>query len=143
MLSFRPILVAAVALAAVASAIPAPPPPPTLNTRDVLGSLVGTVSGLSGSLDGVTVGLKRSPEDVVPAGLPTKRILGIDLSHILHGLGLGHGLDGVTSAGSPNKRGQPSSPGDIFKACSDGVELIVVKIGRFIVFPLFLVFISS
>ena len=111
MLSFRSIFIAAAAFATIASAIPAAPPTP--NIPGVPGSagdaraldLVGGLGGLL-HLDG-----------------------GIDVS-----LGGPHGLGGATRpatlAGLPTK-GSSTSPGDIFKTCSDGIELIVVKIGQY------------
>ena len=135
MLSFRSILVAAATFASIASAIPTP---------DVSGSLNGVsvaVAGFSGSLSGAAGGLgelRRSHEDVAaaPDSQPTKRILGLNLGHILHGLDP-RGVAPATPAGLPTKRGQPSSPGDIFKTCSDGVELVVVKIGAISYFHFF------
>lgn len=140
MFLFRSIFVAAAAFATIASAIPRPN---TLqfshelsdsDVEDVIKTIegVGSLSGVLGDSD--SDGLKRSFEDAsaVPAGLLTVTELdgagpGINLKYILHGLGLpvGRVVPLVCRRSEANRRLLVT----FFKTCSDGVELIVVKIG--------------
>ena len=107
--SFRSILLAATAFVSISSAIPTARPMPNIpgvpsgdpDSIIASGDLGAGAGAGFGELLGVVLG-SDSNSDVVQA------------SH----------------AGLPTKRGT-TSVGDIFKACSDGVELIAVKIGQY------------
>lgn len=109
MFSFRSIFIAATAFATIASGIPTAPLTP--NVLDVRGIRGGVCSGFHGGAVGA------SSLAGLGGGLGS-------LGSLLGGL-----LNPVSHTGS-TKRGS-TSPGDIFKTCSDGVELIVVKIGQY------------
>lgn len=118
MLSFRSIFIAAAAFVTIASGIPTASPTPHVlsagaaaGVRGGGGANGGVRGGASGGLGGLGSGL---------GGIGN--LLG----------GLLKPVSGVIST----KRG-PTSPGDIFKTCFDGVELVVVKIGHYPYFHYF------
>ena len=149
MLSFRSIFIAATTFATISSAIPAQAAPATPNIPVVHGG--ASDLGIGGR-DGLR-GLLGLGEAAILTAPPTSNIFGATgggggvcggLGHSLGGgsflnslpgshgrlLGLGGiGRRPATPTGLLTKR-SPTSPGDVFKTCSDGVELVVVKIGQ-------------
>lgn len=112
--SFPSILITAAAFASIASAITTPDTPagslfPGITSlRCQCPSRLGVAdSELTGTLQVCDIlrvgGLTSSLEDGVPAGLPTKRGLGLDLNRILQDLGLRGAAPANTPAGLPTK----------------------------------------
>lgn len=104
MLSFRSILIAPIAFAAITSAIPTHSDP--IVNNKIVNVVIGdhtysTLVSASGEFDNAIPSL----EDLDPAA--------------------------TSASGLPNKRGQPSSLGDILQTCYDAVELVVLKIGQY------------
>ena len=112
MLSFRSILLAATAFATISSAIP---------TAPLMHNIPGVPSAPSGDLDDLFGGLGSGGGIVADIG---ELLAGVSGSDIIQ-------TSRAAPAGLPTKRGT-TSVGDIFKICSDGVELIVAKIGQYL-----------
>ena len=137
MLSLRFIsIAAAAAFATITSAIPTAPPTPS--DPSSAGGGVANARRFSVAQVGAGLGVKLAGGKTVAGGAigAYGAILG---SKLLSG-GVKGGITRPAVAGAPpqaasadlvpTKRG-PTSPGDIFKTCSDGVELVVVKIGQY------------
>ena len=134
MLSLRFIsIAAAAAFATITSAIPTAPPTPSVPSS-AGGGGVANARRFSVAQVGAGLGVKLAGGKTVAGGAigAYGAILG---SKLLSGGVKGGVTRPVASAPPqadlvPTKRG-PTSPGDIFKTCSDGVELVVVKIGQY------------